>query len=138
MQRSAPSDSKSPNIPLPPPADAGGSDSDSLSLARKEDAYLKTALDSLDSWAANNKIRRDEYLRNTFFLGVRILVLLTVFLFGATMSVFVWHLIGPHDYRWLTPTEIEKVQVLVFSGAVSSLATVIGKRIFGQDGNGSR
>jgi hypothetical protein len=109
----------------------GGGEPDSS--ARKEADFLNRKLEPLTDWAAENKIRRDEFLRHCFFYGVSVLIVLAVILFAATLCIWVWHLIGPHDYRWLTPTELEKVQVLVFSGAASSLATVLGKRVLGSD-----
>lgn len=111
----------------------GGGEPDSS--ARKEADFLNRKLEPLSDWAAENKIRRDEFLRHCFFYGISVLIILAVLLFGTTLCIWVWHLVMPDSWRWLTPAELEKVQVLVFSGAASSLATVLGKRILGPDSN---
>lgn len=118
-----------PNVPPPPPANGGADDS----FARKEADFLSRKGESLTSWAAANKIRRDEFLRHCFFYGVSVLIILAAVLFGSTLCIWVWHLVAPDKWRWLSASELEKVQVLVFSGAASSLATVLGKRILGPD-----
>ena len=51
---------------------------------------------------------------------------------SVAMAVWSVHVMGPHDWRWLAQPELDKLQVLMFGGVVSSMATVIGKRVIGQ------
>lgn len=70
-------------------------------------------------------------LRHCFFYAVAALIVLAALLFAGTLCIWAWHLIAPDKFRWLSKEELDKLQVLVFSGAASSLATVIGKRVIG-------
>jgi hypothetical protein len=103
-------------------------------LAKKEEAALESKSDSVPEWAKENAIRRDEMLRHCFFYSVGILIILGAFLLGAALAIWGFHLLAPQSWRWLSPIELEKLQVLIFSGAVSALATVVTKRVFGTPG----
>lgn len=121
------SDSDKPSIPAPP--DAGQFND---SRARAEQAFVNSKAESPTNWserARGNQFRRDEALRSCFFYGIAALIVIVVLLLASALIVWVWHLVGPPQLRWLTESEIEKLQVLVFSGAASSLATVIGRRV---------
>jgi hypothetical protein len=129
--QSALSDSNEPTIPDPP---TGGVDPDSLA-AKEEQAVNSKSEDLLDAWqgkAKTNAIKRDEWLRHCFFGAVGIIILFGGLLLMFAMAVWAVHVMGPHDWRWLTQPELDKLQVLMFGGVVSSMATVIGKRVIGQ------
>jgi len=64
---------------------------------------------------------------------VSALIIVAAILFEGTLCIWVWRLVVPDRWRWLSVAELEKVQVLVFSGAASSLATVLSKRMLGPD-----
>jgi hypothetical protein len=115
-----------PEIPSPP-ANGGADDS----FARKEADFLQGKRQNLAGWAEENQIKRDEMLRHCFFYAVAALIVLAALLFAATLCIWAWHLAAPDNFRWLSKEELDKLQVLVFSGAASSLATVIGKRVIG-------
>jgi hypothetical protein len=41
------------------------------------------------------------------------------------MMLLIWldHIAGPQSWRWLSPEEINHLQSLLFSGAISAIAT---------------
>lgn len=127
---SAPSASNEPTIPDPP---VGGGDPDSLA-AKEEQAVNSKSEDLLNAWqgkAKTNAIRRDEWLRHSFFGAVAVIILFGGVLLMIGMVVWSIHIMGPASWHWLTQPELEKLQVLMFGGVVSSMATVIGKRVIG-------
>ena len=128
--QSAPSASNEPTIPDPP---VGGVDPDSLA-AKEEEAVNSKSEDLLNAWqgkAKTNAIRRDEWLRHCFFGAVAVIILFGGVLLMIGMAVWSIHIMGPTSWHWLTQPELEKLQVLMFGGVVSSMATVIGKRVIG-------
>lgn len=132
-QQSVASDSR-PDIPAPPP-DTGESDS----RAREEEAAVQTRTRGLLSdWterAKTNQIKRDEMLRHCFFGAVAIIIIAAALILLCAMLIWSWHLMTPDRYHWLDTDQLEKLQTVVFSGAVSSLATMIGKRILTRNDN---
>ena len=48
----------------------------------------------------------------------------------AAVLVWFWHLVGFQIWRWLTADEIEQLQVIISSAAVSALATAAARRLF--------
>lgn len=127
--------SEQPNVPAPPP-EGGAADS----KAQKEADFVQNKSEpseDWDEWARTSRIRRDELLRRIFFYAVAGLMILAAILLAITAAVWVLHLIGPNCWRWLQPNEVEKLQVILFSGGVSSLATLIGRRILKERNDGN-
>jgi hypothetical protein len=88
----------------------------------------------LNAWqgkAKTSAIRRDEWLRHCFFGAVAVIILFGGVILMAAMAVWSIHVIGPDSWPWLTQPELDRLQVLMFGGIVSSMATVIGKRVIG-------
>ncbi|MGA8613998.1 MAG: hypothetical protein WB760_20460 [Xanthobacteraceae bacterium] len=60
--------------------------------------------------------------------GVRHVCYVLPFLGLAMLVVWMWHLLAPESYRWLSAGEIDHLQALLFSGAISALATAIATK----------
>ena len=71
-------------------------------------------------------------MRHCFFGAVSVIILSGGVLLMVGMAVWSIHIMGPTSWHWLSQPELEKLQVLMFGGVVSSMATVIGKRVIGQ------
>jgi len=126
--------SKLESVPPPPAALNEGGDS----LAKQEAAAVSGKTLAPPDWeaqAAENQFRRDEWLRNAFFIAATILVVVAGIVLCGFVFTWAWHLVAPQCYpkgrcyRWLTEEQESKLQVLLFSGAVASVGSAIARRI---------
>ena len=60
--------------------------------------------------------------------GVRHVAYVLPVLGLATLGVWLWDMLAPANWRWLSPEEIAHLQALLFSGAISALATAIATK----------
>jgi hypothetical protein len=67
-------------------------------------------------------------IRRTFMKGVRHVCYVLPLLGLAMLVVWVIHVLAPSGYRWLAPEEVSHLQTLLFSGAISALATAIATK----------
>lgn len=105
-------------------SEVGEQDSD----ARKEADAIR--LDEYEDDRKKQDHRRQQGLKNVVFW-----VLAAMVCFGAAgllMIAGVWliHVIGWHEWRWLTEVEIDHVETLLFSGAISAAVTLLGAKLF--------
>jgi hypothetical protein len=109
----------------PPPSGEGGDDS-----ARQEQTLLreKPLIPGLDEARHRYAIALIE-IKQAFLRGVRVVAFLLPFLGFAMLLVWVIHIAAPDSWRWLPPTEINHLQSLLFSGAISALATAIATKV---------
>lgn len=111
------------SIPPPPPPGDGGEDD----LAREESELLEERPDPPELVAARRGHLLDVIaIRRAFMAGVRHVAYILPWLGFAMLSVWLWHLLSP--WRWLSDTEISHLQSLLFSGAISALATAIATK----------
>jgi cobalamin synthase len=114
------------NIPGPPPEDGGGGDS----LAIEEGEFLQNRppeppeLTTAKFQYAIDIIR----IRRAFMSGVRHVCYVLPFLGLIMLGVWLWHILMPDQFRWLKGDEIGHLQALLFSGAISALATAIATK----------
>lgn len=57
------------------------------------------------------------------------LIILGVLIVGSMAVTWVLHLILPIDKRWLSAEEIDHIQALLFSGALSAAITLMGRKV---------
>jgi hypothetical protein len=67
-------------------------------------------------------------IRQSFLASAKIVAGLLPFLLFGLILVWLWHLAAPPQWRWLSADEIGHLQSLIFSGAVSALATAIATK----------
>lgn len=77
----------------------------------------------LEQEAAENEHGRTESFRDLFDKLVRIGMMLAFAGIIFTGGVWVWHLIAPTSWQWLTDSELDRIQNLVTGGV---LAVVVG------------
>jgi hypothetical protein len=113
------------DIPAPPPPPGGGEDQ----LAREENEFVEERPDPPELVAARHGHLLDVIaIRRAFMRGVRVIAYIVPFLGLAMILVWLWHLLLPASYRWLSEGEINHLQSLLFSGAISALATAIATK----------
>jgi hypothetical protein len=113
------------DIPAPPPPEGDGEDE----LAREENEFVDERPDAPELVAARRGHLLDVIaIRRAFMSGVRIIAYIVPFLGLAMILVWLWHLLLPPSYRWLSDAEINHLQSLLFSGAISALATAIATK----------
>ena len=45
------------------------------------------------------------------------------------LIAWMWHVIMPDHWRWLTADEVNHLQALIFSGAISALVTAVATKV---------
>jgi hypothetical protein len=119
-------------IPRLPPAEerilAGTDDQ-----ATKETLQLSSGktLEDLQHDAAKNEHERTESFRDLFDALIKIAVVLgfaAIVLFGAT---WVWHLLMPSSWHWLTEQDVDHIQNIVTGGVIATLVGDHFKRRLG-------
>ena len=82
-----------------------------------------------DQEEIRNDFRRRQRLKdavNWLFVGmVSVGGLALILLFGTWVA----HLFLPDQYHWISADQVDRIQVILFSGTISSLLTLVGKRI---------
>lgn len=113
-------------IPGPPPETGGAEDT----LAVEEGEFLQNRppeppeLTTAKYQHALDIIQ----IRRTFMRGVRHVCYVLPFLGLAMLIVWLWHILLPDPLRWLKADEVNHLQALLFSGAISALATAIATK----------
>lgn len=112
------------DIPSPPPEKPGGDDS-----ARREGRVYQSGDVPPDLIEAKHDLTRHLIkIREKFLQGVKHIAYFVPWAILVMVLVWLWHIIGPPSARWLDKDEISHVQSLLFSGAISALATVIATK----------
>lgn len=112
-------------IPAPAPEPSGGDDD----LAHEEREFLGAKPEPPDLLEAQRLHLLDTIeIRRAFMRGLRYVAYVLPFLGFITLAVWLWHLLAPETWRWLTKEGIEHLQALLFSGAISALATAIATK----------
>jgi hypothetical protein len=111
------------NIPGPPPEQ--GADQQAL----EEEAFVEGRGEAPELVEARRLHALDVIaIRRAFMRGVRHVAYVLPILGLAMLGVWLWHLLTPTPWRWLPVDEVSKLQALLFSGAVSALATAIATK----------
>lgn len=97
------------------------------SEATKEKAAIES--DAYEQDGRKQDHRRQQGIKNIVFYASAGLVWFGLFLLIATVSVWAWHLVVPPCLRWLSKEELDHIQSLLFSGALSAAITLLGKKI---------
>ena len=98
-------------------------------MAREESDFLSSREEEPELAAARQKHMLDIIaIRRAFMRGVRHVAYVLPFLGFVMLLVWLWHLLAPDAYRWLGKDEIGHLQALLFSGAISALATAIATK----------
>jgi hypothetical protein len=114
------------DIPGPPPETGDGEDR----LAVEEGQFLQDhPSEPPELTEAKWQLALDIVaIRRTFMAGVRHVCYILPFLGLAMLVVWMWQLLMPASIRWLSDNEISHLQALLFSGAISALATAIATK----------
>jgi hypothetical protein len=98
-------------------------------MARQESEFLDTRPETPELAAARRGHLIDIIeIRRAFMRAVRKIAYVLPFIGLAMVLVWVWHMLAPAKGRWLTEAEINHLQALLFSGAISALATAIATK----------
>ena len=108
-----------PNEPIPPP--------DVDSAASKEQQAILSF--SYEDDAKRRHHKRDQGIKDIAYYATCGLVTVGVAIIGVSSLIWAWHLLMPPPWRWLQPADIEKLQGLLFSGALSAALTLLGRKI---------
>jgi hypothetical protein len=113
-----------PGLPAAEKAALAG-DSDSTKAAFKEARQLSSgrSLEELEDDAKRREHARNQGFRDLFEIIVKAGMLgafVAIMLMGA---VWVWHLITPHCWQWMTEQQIDHIQGMVTGGVI---AVVVG------------
>ncbi len=73
--------------------------------------------------------RRQHWIKDAIFGALSALVWVGGGLLAALLVIWAIHILAPSDWRWLSKDEVEHVQALLFSGALSAALTLLGKKI---------
>jgi hypothetical protein len=112
---------------IPGPPTEGGDAKDSLAV--EEGQFLEERPEPPDLVAARRRHAVDIIeIRRAFMRGVRHVCYVLPFLGLIMLLVWMWHLLAPDSARWLAAEEIGHLQALLFSGAISALATAIATK----------
>jgi len=109
----------------PPPSDNGGGD------GRAEEERLLLAERSPVPDLAPEKLRYAKAvigIKIAFVAGLRTICYLLPWVAFGMLMVWLDHVIGPQSTRWLLPEEVSHLQALLFSGAISALATALATK----------
>ncbi|MCW3849475.1 hypothetical protein OF829_19735 [Sphingomonas sp. LB-2] len=109
--------------PLIPEPDTSGADSDTLATQEEK---------GWSDYAAISKAKRNNTLLVHKTIGVLIPVALVVAFLGflALGIVYVWHLVVPTGYRWLTSDELQHIHSMIFSSVVGGAIALVAKAYF--------
>lgn len=111
-------------IPAPPPS--GAEDA----LAKEESVFLANKPDPPALIAARHKYHLEIWaIKSAFMTAIRKVVFVLPFLGLIMIGVWLWHIIMPPNWRWLSAEEVNHLQALIFSGAISALATAIATKV---------
>jgi hypothetical protein len=111
------------DIPGPPP---GGPEDDQ---ALQEATFFQRRDDPPELIAARTRYRIALVeIKHVFLKAVKIVVFLLPFVGFVMLLVWLDHIIGPQSWRWLSADEVNHLQSLLFSGAISALATAIATK----------
>jgi hypothetical protein len=98
-------------------------------MARQESEFLGNRPEPPELAAARRGHLIDVIkIRRAFMKGVRQVAYVLPFLGFIMLVVWLWHLLAPDSYRWLSADQISHLQALLFSGAISALATAIATK----------
>jgi hypothetical protein len=115
------------DIPGPPPPPSGdGGDA----TARQEQILLqnKPPVPALDEARHRYALALIE-IKRSFLSGVRVVAYILPFLGLVMLGIWLIHIAAPESWRWLTVAEVNHLQGLLFSGAISALATAFATKI---------
>lgn len=89
-----------------------------------------TSNNCLDQYALKNDIDLEKQIENKeklFSHRVRYCTsILALSIAGITVIIYLWHIMGPHNLRWLDESEVDnlqKISLAVLSGVFSSIAS---------------
>lgn len=101
-------------IPTPPDDDPKWAITDALqeNLKWADEAALKGQKANNELWA----------LKAVGF-GTFFLILTFIGIFIVSLIAWVWHYVTPEYWAWLSDNQLSKIQSVIFSGAIASVAT---------------
>ncbi len=67
-------------------------------------------------------------IKRSFLRGARHVAYVVPFFGLGMVAVWLWHVTASVSYRWLSADEINHLQSLIFSGAISALVTAIATK----------
>jgi hypothetical protein len=73
--------------------------------------------------------KRDQGIKNVGYYATATLIWGGVILISVTTGIWADHVLMPKQMRWLSPDEVNHVQSLLFSSALSAALTLLGKKI---------
>ena len=101
-------------------------------LAERERVAVEAGegLLTVEGYADEQRIIRGVRLRDAVHWGARTFVRFAVILVVAAVAIWAWHILAPAESRWLSADEVRVLQTILFSGAISALATALGQSAF--------
>jgi cell division septal protein FtsQ len=78
-------------------------------------------LGNLEQEARRNAHERKEKFREHFSFAMQLIFWLAVFLIVAMGFSWAWHMIAPSSWSYLNETQIQKIETILFSGALAGL-----------------
>jgi hypothetical protein len=85
--------------------------------------------DSYEDDARRQDHGRSQGLKNVGYWATVALIAGGVLLIIVMTGIWAWHMLLPPCRRWLSHDEVEHLQSLLFSGALSAALTVLGKKV---------
>lgn len=78
--------------------------------------------------------RRDHFrlqrFKGVLFPCITVAVAIGVLLLISFIVVWGWHVLVPAGLRWLTVDDVDQIQSILFSGALSATITILGRQVF--------
>lgn len=123
-EKQPPSDetNASQNSPLPPPEAAG----DVPSWAKDDKAKLEEKYWDDESRLRGVKIQNDILWHRVYGWAVVVMMCFFVLVFMASLGAWVLHYITP--WGWLSPTQLSKIQSVIFSGSLGAIVSAYMQR----------
>lgn len=113
-------------VDIPPPPEDGG---DKDLRAREEGIMLSEKPVVPDLGAAKlHYAHAIISIKMAFLAGCKVIGYVLPFIGFFMLLIWLDHIVGPSQTRWLSPEEVSHLQALLFSGAVSALATAIATK----------
>ena len=96
-------------------------------LAGKNVEPDKRAKEGDEQYAKNQK-DRDDREKSVFHKAFVFFIILGAGLVAASVVVFMWHLLAPEKWHWLTDEQIDRINTFVFGSAAGGLLKTYARR----------
>jgi hypothetical protein len=110
---------------VPPPPELSGGVTDDSKAKQEEAAFAGFNYDDL---AKKNDHGRRERVRDHLLRAVLIIFWLLIALTVSAILIYGYHQFMPTGWHWLTERQIDKLQTIIFSGAIAGFMGNVAKR----------